>query len=263
MTSPPVARPWLVLFALGAALGLAGCARLLPTPRTPVPMKMLELPLAGRESRCLVVLLPGRFDHPKDFVAADFRGMAERAGVAADFLAVDANLGYYRKQIILDRLREDVIRPARAKGYETIWLAGISLGGTGSILYALQQPGEVDGLLLLAPFLGDEKVIAEVEAAGGPGRWTPPAGMPIAQDFQRALWTFVHQAATAPSRTPPIYLSYGADDPFARPGALFGAILPPKRVFVARGDHDWPAWKSGWEWFLRSGALPRRRTAAC
>lgn len=221
-------------------------------------MKTIPLPLAGKESRCLVVLLPGRYDSPRGFVKEDFRGAAERAGVAADFVAVDSNLGYYRNQTILDRLREDVLAPARAQGYRTIWLAGISLGGTGSILYALERPGEIDGLLLLSPFLGEEEVVAEVRAAGGPASWTPPAGIRPQQDFERAMWAFARRVATEPARQPPVYLSYGASDRFAAANALFGTALPAGRVFVTEGDHDWPAWKSGWEWFLRSGALPRR-----
>jgi pimeloyl-ACP methyl ester carboxylesterase len=254
-----VPRFWFRLLALGASLGISACARLLPTP---VPMAKLELPLAGQSSRCLVVFLPGRYDHPGDFERADFRGMARKAGVAADFVAVDANMGYYVKGTILDRLHADVIAPARAAGYRTIWLAGISIGGTGSILYAASRPGEVDGLLLLAPFLGEKPLLDEIEAAGGPARWTPPAVLDPRQDFPRSLWGFAHRLATAPRQQPPVYLSYGAGDGFGRAGALFGGSLPTERVFVAQGKHDWKAWTSGWEWFLKTGALPRGTAAA-
>jgi pimeloyl-ACP methyl ester carboxylesterase len=144
-----------------AALGMvlwAGCARLRPAV---VPLRTLELSPPGSH-RTLVVFLPGRRDSPEDFRRFRFAELARRSGVLADFVAVDAHPGYYFNKTIVDRLREDILAPARKK-YERIWLVGISIGGTGSLLYAAQHPEDVDGIVLLAPFLGNDPVIEEIE----------------------------------------------------------------------------------------------------
>ena len=51
-------------------------------------------------------------------------------------------------------------------GYENIWLLGISMGGLGTLLYASEYPEQVDGVVLLAPFLGDRSAIETIVATG-------------------------------------------------------------------------------------------------
>lgn len=238
-----------LLLLLAALAAFAGCARLRPTP---VPIPTVSYPGPG-QMRTLVVLLPGRYDSPEDFGRYGFPEIAARAGVRADMVAVDAHLGYYYKRTIVDRLREDVIAPAR-KRYDKIWLAGISLGGTGSLLYAAEHPEDVDGIVLLAPFLGDDKIIDEM-AAGSLQGWKAPEPL-AADDFQRRLWIWL-QGATRPPGRIPIYLGWGKDDSFARANGLLARELPPDHVLTARGGHDWKAWTALWTDFVRTGALGR------
>jgi pimeloyl-ACP methyl ester carboxylesterase len=222
---------------------LAGCARLRPTP---VPIPTLRYPGTG-PARTLVVLLPGRYDRPEDFGRYEFPEIAARAGIQADMVAVDAHLGYYYKRTIVERLREDVIAPARQR-YDRIWLVGISLGGTGSLLYAAEHPEDVAGILLLAPYLGEDELISQVAAAGGLQSWKAP--QPLApDDFQRHLWVFL-QGATRPPARIPIYLGWGKNDSFARANGLLAKELPPERVFTAPGGHDWKAWTALWREFV-------------
>jgi pimeloyl-ACP methyl ester carboxylesterase len=232
------------LVVLGLSLFLSGgCVR--PRPAT-VPLRTIALPAAGgSDARCLVVLLPGRRDHPEDFVRHEFAGIAARAGVRADFVAVDAHLGYYYRQTIVDRLREDVIAPAR-KRYDRIWLTGISLGGTGSLLYTIESPDDVDGIVLLAPFLGEEPVIDEIATAGGPRGWKAPESLPP-DDFQRRMWSWLERYENGSQGQIPIYLGFGAQDDFARANGLLGGVLPPERVFTVEGGHTWRAWRALWE----------------
>lgn len=220
---------------------LAGCARFRSAP---VPLRTIALQ-QGSDSRCLIVLLPGRRDSPEDFSRYDFASIANQAGIRADFVAVDAHLGYYFRQTIVDRLREDVIAPAR-KRYDRIWLAGISLGGTGSILYANQHPGDVDGIVLLAPFLGEERVIDEVAAAGGLRGWKAPDPL-SPKDFQRRMWSWLKRYEGGSQGQIPLYLGFGTEDDFARANGLLGEALPPERVFTVDGGHDWKAWQALWE----------------
>jgi pimeloyl-ACP methyl ester carboxylesterase len=229
---------------------MAGCARLRPTP---VPIRTVSYPgrSEGNPPRTLVVLLPGRRDSPEDFRRYDFPELAAQAGAQVDMVAVDAHLGYYYNRTIVNRLREDVIAPAR-KRYDRIWLAGISLGGTGSILYTAEHPEDVDGILLLAPYLGEEDgVIDEVAAAGGLAGWKAPETL-APDDFQRRMWVWLKGGIQGRI---PIYLGYGRSDDFARANGLLGDALPPERVFPVPGGHDWRAWRAAWEEFLKTGAL--------
>jgi len=240
--------------ALAAAILLGGCAFLRPTP---APLRTLDLRVgSGRPARTLVVLLPGRFDSPEDFSRAGFAELAARAGAAVDLVAVDAHLGYYRNRTVVDRLREDVIAPARGR-YDQIWLAGISLGGTGALLYTVEHPEDVSGILLLAPFLGEEAVVDEIVAAGGPRRWAPPDPLP-GEDFQRRLWAWLKRYQEGSEGQIPLYLGWGVRDDFAPANAVLGGLLPADRVYTAEGGHGWKAWTALWEKFLQSGALPER-----
>jgi pimeloyl-ACP methyl ester carboxylesterase len=254
----------LALLALLAALG-SGCLR----PRaTSVPIPTLRFPAPAGPQKCLVVLLPGRRDRP-----ADFESLLRASGAACDAVAVDAHMGYYMERSVVERLHTDVIAPARAQGYEQVWLAGISIGGLGSLLYLRDHSEEVAGAMLIAPYLGEPEVIEEVAAAGGLARWRPPDAVADA-DYGRQLWSWLHRAYIEPepgprprsesesgpapgkSRLPPVYLGYGTGDDFARANGLLAAVLPRERVFTAPGGHDWPPWRAVWKNFLASGALP-------
>jgi pimeloyl-ACP methyl ester carboxylesterase len=239
-----------VLLAL-AAFGLAGCVRLLPTP---TPLRTIRYAQGGDRSRCLVVLLHGRGGSAADFADNHFQEDAARAGVAADFVAVEANLGYYYRHTILDRLREDVIGPARAHGYRRIWIAGVSIGGTGAILYAREHPGDLAGIVAIAPYLGEKPVVDEI---AGPGlRAWQPSGPPESDTFEHSVWRYLKRFAEGPPPLP-LYLGYGRKDRFARADALLAGVLPRERVFLTDGGHDWKPWRRMWDQFLATGTLAR------
>lgn len=242
-------RPFAPLLLLAATA--AGC--LSPRPAT-VPLRTVAFQHHGAAPRCLVVLLPGRGDRPEDFGRLGFTGELARQGLSADVVAVDAHLGYYFERTIVERLHEDVVLPARARGVEQVWFAGISLGGTGSILYAAQHPGELSGMLLLAPFLGDRPVVDEIVAAGGLAGGTVPEPRGE-RDFQRRLWRWLEGYEGAAGDRPPLWLGYGEGDGFARANRLLEQVLPPERVLTTEGGHTWRAWRRLWEGFLERGAL--------
>jgi len=234
---------------LAGLLLLAGCARLRPAT---VPLRTVSYP-GTSPARTLVVLLPGRYDSPEDFGRERFPELAAQAGARVDMVAVDAHLGYYYKRTIVDRLREDVIGPAR-KRYDHIWLAGISLGGTGSLLYSSQHPEDVDGIVILAPYLGEDNVVAEVRTAGGLRGWKAPERL-APDDYQRRLWSWLGRYANGSRGQIPLYLGYGRSDSFAPANAMLGEVLPSERVFTAPGGHEWRAWRDLWEQFVKTGAL--------
>jgi len=229
-----------------AILALAACFSI-PSPRTPIPALSFEH-TGELRARTLVVLLPGRFNAPEDFVEQGFVDAVRKRDLAVDLRIVDAHLGYYVNRVFEKRLREDIFQPARRRGYDTIWVVGVSLGGLGSLLYSSAHPEDVDGVFVMAPYLGVDDAVKEVRAAGGLAEWTP--GVIDPQDYSRNLWAWLKGYAQPGAKRPPLYLAYGTDDDFALANAMLARHLPPERVFREAGGHDWPVWLKLWEQFL-------------
>ncbi len=206
----------------------------------------------------LVVLLPGAYSRPREFVDEGSVAALRRHGIAADVQVADAHLRYYEDKTIVERLRQDIVGPARARGVPQVWLVGISLGGFGALGYAARHGDEIAGVLALAPYLGRRSVLQEIEAAGGPVAWRRANAPPEGDDLEREIWRW---AAGAPA-APPVWLGFGRDDRFADANRLFGSLLPPERRFDTEGGHDWPPWRALWERWLDEGRLGRDCAAA-
>ena len=198
--------------------------------------------------RCLAVLLPGRLNDPEKFAEAGFARAVASSGLAVDLVAVDTHLGYFRARSVVERLRTDVIAPARAAGYDTIWIVGTSLGGLGGLLYLRDHPDDLAGVLALAPYLGETAVIEEIERAGGPGQWQAPPTL-AESDVGRELWSWLGPW-TSGEPTVPLHLGWGTADAFDRSNRLLAGLLPPAQVYTVAGGHDWGVWERLWEEFL-------------
>ena len=146
----------------------------------------------------------------------------------------------------LRKLRSDIVSPARAAGI-SIWLGGISLGGMFALNYAASHPDEVDGLCLLAPYLGNRILTNEIACAPGLGAWHP--GELAEADEQRRVWRYIKNRRAG---SPPLYLGFGREDRFSAAHELLAATLPADSVDVIPGGHEWPIWFSLWENFLDS-----------
>jgi pimeloyl-ACP methyl ester carboxylesterase len=224
---------------------LVGCATK-PLPVT-TPIDQLYFLSGVNPSQNLIVLLPGIADAPETFLNEGFVQAVRERNIDADLVAVRAHWGYYEKHIVVERLHQDVIVPARAKGYRRIWFVGISLGGWGSLQYVRQHANEVEGMLLLAPFLGEKKIFDEVIKAGGLDAWRPDLSDPW--DDQRLViaWLRDFKQRESPLK---FHLSYGASDRFAKPLGWYATRLPAAQVAVIPGGHDWRTWLRLWQQFL-------------
>ncbi|MBU1359921.1 MAG: esterase family protein [Gammaproteobacteria bacterium] len=224
-----------------------------------------HLKFANEESRSdtLLVFLPGAFLKPEEFEREGFVDAVRERDLAADALLVDADVSYYYDQTFVQRLQDDVIQPQRALGYKSIWLVGISIGGFGALIHELANPGTVDGIVTLAPYLGRRPVGAEIAKAGGLKSWKAPEGPPPDQEVDRKLWPWLQQytAEHSANKLPPLYLGFGLADRFAPNHRLLADALPAGHSFTTEGGHDWPQWARLWRDMLGALPLPSRTPA--
>ena len=193
-----------------------------------------------------IICLPGAYDSPLDFREAGFSSAVARRGIALDLEYVDLDLQHLGDRSVLQRLRSDVVLPAREAGI-ACWLAGISLGGMLALDYAATYPQDLSGLCLLAPYLGNRMLTAEIRAASGLAAWEP--GELAETDEERRIWRYIK---TRPRDSGPIYLGFGRADRFAESHHLLAGSLPEDCVTVIEGGHEWPTWTALWENFLDS-----------
>lgn len=228
----------------------AGCASWLPAS-TPIRTATTRAQ-DDTIGQCLLVFLPGFGDSEEDFADHGFPQALRARNLPIDTISVNATFGYYARRTVLERVRVDVLDPARAAGYTKIWLAGISMGGLGVQLVARDEQlrgRPIEGIILIAPYLGEEKVQKEVVAAGGVAKWTPtPATGP--DDYDHDLWRWLKTVTEKPDGAPTLYLAAGDKDKLGAGHRLLAAALPDNRVFRTPGGHDWGPWSVLWADFL-------------
>lgn len=248
------------------AAALCGCGVWRPTT---VPMTELRLPApCTLRPDTLLVMLPGSYARPEEYVSQGFVRAVRERQLAADIVLVDAHLGYYNDKSIVERLRADIVEPARANGYERIWLAGISIGGLGAMLYAQAQPDAITGIVALAPYLGTRETALGIIGMGGLRHWEASGGPIDPNDMDTRLWRWLKPYAEplasgelAPAARAQLYLGHGRSDRFAYSLDLLAAALPPSHVATTDGGHDWGPWLAQWQRLL--DALPLARDASC
>jgi pimeloyl-ACP methyl ester carboxylesterase len=202
----------------------------------------------GGGERILLVALPGAYMGPRDFATAGFDWMLRHDRLPVDLVAAEIESGLYLDEAVPERIRSAIILPARGRGYRRIWLLAISLGGMGALQYLRDYPGEIEGAILIAPFLGTRGLIAEVERAGGLPLWHPEPSAP--GDIERPFLLWLRAQNFLAGGSPAVYLGCGREDRFAAASTLLAACLPPERVVAVAGGHDWPTWTTLWRMIL-------------
>ena len=193
-------------------------------------------------------MLPGAKNTPQQLVENGFiRALRERS-LPVDVLALDAHVDLYLDRSEIERLLHHMLDEAKAHGYRRIWLLGISLGGSGSMICATQRTAEIEGMFLLAPFLGTRGIIAEVEAAGGLQHWH--AGEIGSRDHERTLLEQIQRSLLGADEFPAIYLGFGSKDRYRGASMVLSEHLPPHCVIMKAGGHDWETWKELWDLLL-------------
>lgn len=225
------------VFAAALPALIAGC---IAAPTVPIASLSYRSDPTRRQRR-LLVLLRGIGADNTIFEEQGIIDEVRARRLPFDVVAPDAHFGYYESETIETRLREDIIVPARAEGYEEIWLAGFSMGGLGSLLYLRRYPGDVDGVLLSSPFLGWPSIHGEIRRAGGLAAWSATSEDP--KDWERMIWSWIKRRE--PAGSPPIWLGYGEGDMLSADGPpLLATVLPAERVFTVPGNHTVATFKA-------------------
>lgn len=200
----------------------------------------------------LLVLLPGFDMNAEDFARHGFLDMARRHAPEADIIVAKPDLDLYLEGTV----GADIASLLRSAGRSRrrVWLAAISLGCFGA-LSAVEHSVAIEGIILLAPFLGTAGLIAELGRAGGLALWDP--GEVAEDDHERQLLARLRSGVCRPEDWPVLYLGYGRSDRFAAASRLLAAILPPSRIFEIEGAHDWPSWERLWERILAAHPFAR------
>lgn len=220
---------------------LSGCYYL-QRPSNPIGKIDYISPITSTNNphnRQLLVLLPGIGDRAAVFARQGFIDVVRRHNPNTDVIAVEAHFKYYQARSIVERLSNDIIKPARAAGYRHIYLGGISLGGFGSLLYLKHYPDDITNIFILAPYLGDEQDYAYLLTK------TPAPTNP--RDVN--IWAWLTQLPE-PARSK-IYLAYGAEDKFAVPNSVLAQYLPANQVVTQAGQHNWHGWNTLWPLLLK------------
>jgi pimeloyl-ACP methyl ester carboxylesterase len=249
-------RVLLALLVLAATALIAGC---IPPSNPGKPIQTLFVPAPSGQPQRLLVILPGRGDDLEGLRRSGAAEAAQRAWPDADVVYAELTLGYYMEGRAPERLHAEVIQPARERGrYRQVWLAGASMGGMGVILYDRAHPGALDGLVLMAPYLGDGKIVREVADAGGVATWNagPPQDLG-ADTFQREMWRHIQRWQRTPAEGQRVWLTYGRSDRLRRAMPVLAPALDPDPVRVVDGGHAWKVWSPALEGVLRAADADR------
>jgi pimeloyl-ACP methyl ester carboxylesterase len=235
---------------VAVAILLPHCAgnrpELVPVPTIAYPHRPV-----GR-APALIVLLPGRRSRSGDFDRERFVDMVRERGIDADLIEADLHVGYYQDGTYSTRLWDDIVVPARASGYERIWIVGISLGGSGAIGFAREHPEAITGVVLLSPYLGPPEMVATIRAAGGVREWRPDpsAATGSFQWFIEQNWDFLRKGGATDGGQPTLFLGYGRDEPMDPSFELLAESLPAGHVVRVPGGHRWNTWQALWKEML-------------
>lgn len=196
----------------------------------------------------LLVMLPGVNDRiPSFFTHGIVQALRERH-LPVDALGIDADFPVYADGSLLPMLQTQIAKIRHRRGTTRLWFLGTSLGGMGSLMYCREHPGSVEGVVLLAPYLGSRRVLTHIDKLGGLDAWRPAQDEPGDMEWRVLDW--LRGDLRNASSTLRIHLGYGHDDPFALGSTLLEAMLPEPCVIDIPGGHDWPTWSALWNRIL-------------
>lgn len=208
----------------------------------PMPSSISGLDL---ETQRLVLLFPGLGDRMGKFEKEGFQKLARDYPSVFDqaaFVELDAHFRYYPSGQLMERIEQDVLKRFPDK---KITVVGTSLGGFGAQIIARHFPDRVDQLILIAPYMGDGKLIRRVAEVGTELR---PDDSPKAQQTLKN-WAFLIQAAEVGH--PRVDVLVGNEDKLRRGIEILKSKAPQIPILELPGGHKWDVWMALWETWLK------------
>ncbi len=196
------------------------------------------------KGKTLVVLLPTVAGNGKLYEQQGLIDIIRKQGAVVDIMAIDVQPTLYVKKRIVKKMKSRIIDPAKARGYEHIYLLGTSLGGHAALLYAMEYPQDIEGLFLFSPYISDPFVTKIITEAGGLQKWD--VCPQFAWEYSCNLWKLIRAYVSDPERQASVFLGYGTGDRFVESCHVLAEVLPPENVFTTSGGHSWKTWHKLW-----------------
>jgi hypothetical protein len=238
-----------------AALLVAACAAM-EQPKERIPTETVAAKSAAAPTR-MVVVLPGRGDNLDGLRSTGIAKAIQDGMPDAEVVLVELTMPYYIEGRSVQRLHEEVVVPARKRGIRDIYLVGASMGGMGTLLYEREYPGQMKAIVLMAPYMGDGKIIGEIKAAGGLAQWRPgPVPAKVDGDnVAREEWRLAQSWLANAGRARDVWLICGDQDSFYPAALMIAPLLPAQNTLSRAGGHAWRVWTpAAAEVFKRLGA---------
>jgi hypothetical protein len=194
--------------------------------------------------RSLVVLFPGIGGKGSHYATQGFLDEVWERGFEASMEVLEVKPSLYLGSRIVELLKTEVIEPAKAEGFEEFYFVGVSMGGHGVLLHATTYPEDVDGIVILAPFISFDFSSEAIEEAGGLDKWQDCPF--LAWDYGCNVWKSLQVYVSDPGNKRKVVLGFGREDKFADQCRVLADALLPEQVFTVPGEHDWVTWKKLW-----------------
>ena len=194
--------------------------------------------------RSFVVLLPGFGGKGSYYETQGFLEEVWERRFEATMEVVDLKPTLYLGGRVVELLKTGVIEPAKAEGFEDIYLVGVSMGGHGVLLYAMAYPEDVAGIVIFAPFISGEVASEAIDEAGGLETWEDCPF--LAWTYACNLWKSLKVYVSDSRNQRKVVLGFGTEDSFVDQCRILAEVLLPEQVFTVSGGHDWATWKKLW-----------------
>ncbi len=203
--------------------------------------------IKANKNNSLIVFLPGIIDTAETFKDEQIFTLARKAGITADMVAAGIYIKHLLKEKMIERLEADIFSHLKNKGYENIWLVGMSLGALNSLLFYQQHMNKICGVVMLSPYIADEELAHELRQAGSLRQWEPKSAnnKKILKRKLVSLWKWLQQQQLKNDLNN-IYLGYGNRDKFILSISLLRKILNTNNIIEVEGIHDWVTARKVW-----------------
>jgi hypothetical protein len=235
---------------LFGALLLVGCVATRPV-ENPIPLTSYDTDNARAD--VLILFLPGRGDDMDAFERSGFIDILHQSSWAVDSIVIDAHIGYYRDGSLPDRVYREILIPFHQQGYKHFIIVGVSLGGYGALWINHEHGVWISGMVLIAPYLGHESLITQIDAEGSVHSWR--LQLDHAPGLDEKVWIWIDDIGGPDSeKNQPLILACGLKDDYRSATELLAESYPGSHLFKYNGGHNWKTWRSLWSEIIKSYA---------